>query len=302
MGRSRTLEAMTAELNQIRQEPTSEAGLASLRRAISSKYGIIIARAAKIIAEFEIYSLIPDLVQAFERCMVKPIDRDPGCRAKAAIADTLYRLEFSDETLFLKGVRHVQLEPVWGGQVDTASKLRGLSALGLVRMNYPDVMIELADLLADSEAEARIGAARAIAYSENPFGVALLRFRLKVGDTPTVLGECLLGLLKLAPTESLKLAQSFLEAGRKVSDHHEALEMAEVTALALGESRLVEALDLLRDWWQRTTHRELKKIALLAIATLRQDPAKQFLLDLAENGSEQDAEDAVQALGLWQRS
>ncbi|WP_225852694.1 hypothetical protein, partial [Haemophilus parainfluenzae] len=94
------------------------------------------------------------------------------------------------------------------------AKLRGTCALGLVRMNYPMVMVELADLLADPEPEARIAAARAVAYSEQEWGIALLRLRMKVGDTPTVLGECLAALLQLAPADSLALARSFLEAGR----------------------------------------------------------------------------------------
>ena len=34
-------------------------------------------------------------------------------------------------------------------QFDTAAELRGLCALGLVRMAYPDVMVELVDLLAN---------------------------------------------------------------------------------------------------------------------------------------------------------
>ena len=74
-------------------------------------------------------------------------------------------------------------------------------------------MVALADLLADPEPEARIGAARAIAYSENPLGVALLRLRIQVGDTPAVLGECVAALLQLSVDNCLPLAAAFLEAG-----------------------------------------------------------------------------------------
>ncbi|MBW4694187.1 MAG: hypothetical protein KME27_20785 [Lyngbya sp. HA4199-MV5] len=62
-------------------------------------------------------------------------------------------------------------------------------------MNYPLVMVELADLLVDPEPEARIGAARAIAYTQNEQGVPLLRLRVKIGDTSPVLSECLIALL-----------------------------------------------------------------------------------------------------------
>jgi hypothetical protein len=300
MPKSRKLEELTDALNQIRSDPTSELGLETLRQVINSRYGIAVAQAAELVGQFEIYLLMPDLVMAFDRFLVKPKDSDPGCRAKQAIADALYRLEHSDETLFLKGIRHVQWEPVWGGQVDTAPKLRGTCALGLVRMNYPGVMIELADLLADPEPEARIGAARAIAYSENELGTALLRLRVKVGDTPPVLGECLTALLELAPMESLPLVQELLQ-GSKKSKSDDWGEMAEVAALALGESRLPEAFPILRDWWQQTVNRELKKTGLLAIASLRQDKALDFLLDLIAEGSLYDAKDAFKALSIYQQ-
>lgn len=299
MPKSQNLEALTTKLNQIKAEPTSEIGGVILAEVLGSKHSIAIAQAAKLIGEHEIHSLTPQLVNTFDRLMEKAADRDPGCRAKAEIADTLYRLEHRDAEVFLRGVRHVQLEPIWGGQVDTAPKLRGLCALGLVRMNHPDVMVELADLLADPESEARIGAARAIAYSENPFGIALLRLRIKVGDTPTVLGECVSALLQLSIEHGLPLAADFLAAGRRETDPREAIETAEVVALVLGESRLPETFPLLRDWWQRTTHRELRQTGLLAIAMLRRDEALQWLLQLLTEAPKKDAASALEALGLY---
>jgi hypothetical protein len=299
MAKSRKLEELTTALNAIRSDPTSPEGLATLSQVMGSKYGIAVAQAAKMVGQAEIYSLIPDLVAAFDRFMVKPKDTDPGCRAKQAIAEALYRLEHRDETLFLKGIRHGQWEPVWGSQVDTAPKLRGTCALGLVRMNYPAVMVELADLLADPDPEARIAAARAIAYSENDQGVSLLRLRLKVGDLPPVMGECVAALLQLAPEGSWPLVNTLLQAGRRETDGREAVETSEVIALVLGESHLPEALPVLQDWWRQTTHPDLRKTALFAIATLRRDGAIQFLLNLLREGSTRDAEDALQALEIY---
>lgn len=300
MAKSLNLEALTTALNQIRHDPTSVDGIATLSQVIGSKHGIAVAQAAKLVRDFEIRALIPELALAFDRFMVNAKDRDPGCRAKQAIADALYRLEYQEENLFLQGIHHVQWEPVWGGQVDTAAKLRGTCALGLVRMNYGAVMVELADLLADPEPEARIGAARAVAYSENPLGVALLRLRVKVGDIPAVLGECIAALLQLSAVETLPLAETFLEAARKESAPQKAVETAEVVALALGESRLPEALPLLKCWWQRTTHRELRKTGLLAIAMLRQEEALQFLLQRLTEAPVREAKEALEALQLYQ--
>jgi hypothetical protein len=300
MAKSRKLAALTAKLNAIRADPTSEGGVATLAEAIGSQHSIAIAQAAHLVSTHEIHALIPPLADRFYWLLEKAGDRDPGCQAKAAIADCLYRLEHRDADLWLRGIRHVQPEPTWGGQVDTAPKLRGICALGLVRMNYPDGMVELADLLADPEPEARIGAARAIAYSENPVGVALLRLRIQVGDTPTVLGECVAALLQLSVERGMPLAAQLLEVGRKESDDRAAIETAEVIALVLGESRLPEAFPVLRDWWQRTTHRDLRPTGLLAIAMLRRDEAIQWLLQLLAEAPKPDAAGALEALGLYQ--
>ncbi|HEY9663530.1 MAG TPA: hypothetical protein V6C65_34215, partial [Allocoleopsis sp.] len=120
MAKSRKLEEFTADLHQIRDDLTSEAGIATLHQALSCKYSIAVAQAAQWIGESELYEFVPDLVTAFDRFMINGKDSDPGCRAKQAIAEALYRLNYSNEALFLRGIRHRQPEPIWGGQVDTA--------------------------------------------------------------------------------------------------------------------------------------------------------------------------------------
>jgi HEAT repeat protein len=170
--------------------------------------------------------------------------------------------------------------------------LRGTCALGLVRMNYSEVMSELADLLADAEAEARIGAIRAIAYTGNPQAVPLLRFKARTGDAdPQVMSDCFSGLLNLAPQQSLSLVASFLDA---------APEISEMAALALGESRQAGAFEILRQWWQRTGMAELRQTGLLAIALLRQDAALDFLLELVATGDKRDRDGAIGALKMYQ--
>lgn len=298
MAKSRKLEELLAALNQIRDDLTTQSGLAVLHQVLSSKHSVAVAQAAGLISQFELHAFIPDLVSAFDRFMINEKESDPGCRAKQAIAEALYRLEYSDEALFLKGIRHVQAEPVWGGRTDTAPTLRGTCALGLVRMNYPLVMVELGNLLADPEPEARIGAARAIAYTQNDQGVPLLRLRVKIGDTPPVLSECLIALLQLAPDQSLPLVKDFLYA-QKPPGLEEDVEKAEAAALALSESRLPEAFSILKDWWQGTRDLELRKTGLLAIATLQRGDIVLFLLTVIAKGEPQDAKDAVGAMGIF---
>jgi len=308
MAKSRKLESLLAQLEQIRPDPTTSEAMLLLRQLLTSKQPVAIAQAATLIAEAEHYDLIPDLVAAFEWAMTKPSERDPGCTAKLKLADALYRLDYSNEDLFLRGIRHVQRHPVWGGSDDTAAPLRSVCALGLVRMNYPDVMSELADLLADPEPDARIGAARAIAYTGNLSGVPLLRLRIKLGDSALVLSDCFLALLHLSPTQSsIDLVRSFL-AIQPQAEHRESTEIAEVAALAFGESRLSEAFDILRTWWHSICIPELRQTGLIAFALLRNDEAVSFLLSLIQGGALVDAKDSITALSvyredqaLWQR-
>ncbi|MBD0270166.1 MAG: hypothetical protein ICV77_17955, partial [Cyanobacteria bacterium Co-bin8] len=108
----------------------------------------------------------------------------------------------------------------------------------------------------------------------------------------------LIALLELAPMESLPLVQELLQLSKK-SAPDDLGERAEVAALALGESRLPEAFPILREWWQQTTNSDLRRTGLLAIATLRQDPALEFLLALIADGSLRDAKDALKALSIY---
>ncbi len=301
MPKSRKLEETLSILAQIREHPTSEEGIIILRQVLKSKYSIAVAQAAKIVGESTITGLVTDLVEAFARMMIKPAQVDQNCLAKKEIAQTLYYLEYSDENLFLQGIRHIQMEPVWGGVEDTAAHLRGICALGLVRMNYSDVMNELADLLADPKPEARTAAAKAIAYTGNPQGVPLLRFKTRIGDqAPQVISECFSGLLQLAPADSLAIVASFLFDPKE--------QICELAALTLGESRLEEAFDLLRNCWEQTRNVELRRTLLLAIGMLRQDKAIDYLISLVAQGKDIDAKDAIAALAiyredrkLWQR-
>ena len=245
MARGKVLEATLAKLDQARADPTAPASIALLRSVLAGRSSHAAAQAAAIIAAHEIDGLLPALIAAFAHFLEDPIRRDPGCAAKEAIADALYRLGAPEIDVYQRGIRHVQLEPVYGGKQDTAVQLRGTCGLALVRVHHPDYLIALAELLADREAPARRIAAQALGYSENPAAQPLLRLKALIGDEePQVLSECLLALLAVAPDASLEFVAGFLD-GR-------APDNAEAAALALGGSRLPAALPLLCEWWERT--------------------------------------------------
>jgi hypothetical protein len=284
------LHATLAQLAEARRDPNAADSLALLRKVLAGKSSHAAAKAAEIAAECELTPLVPELVAAFRRFLVQSVRSDPGCGAKAAIANALYRIGASEHEVYLTGIRHVQLEPVWGGKADTATALRGTCALGLVRTHYPDYLAEVADLLADREAPARKMAVQALAYSENSAAVPLLRFKALVGDeNPQVLTECLLALLQIAPQTTIDFVARFLDQP----------ETAEAAALALGASRRHDALPLLTVWWERTFDAGLRRSALLAIAMLKHDDAIAYLLGHIAGSAPPHARAAIAALAVY---
>ncbi|MGD1895588.1 MAG: HEAT repeat domain-containing protein [Phormidesmis sp.] len=295
MAKSRQLGAALEQIKTIqRLETLGEENVAVLRKIISGKQPVAIAPTTKLILRHGLTQLIPDMQAAFHRMLSNGANTAPSCKAKWAIANTLYQLEKPDADLFLSGIRHVQLEPVWGKTIDTAPPLRSLCALGLVQANYPSVLLELADLLADQEYDARAGAARAIGYSQNPAGIPLLRLKVHMGDQePQVLSECFIALLTLSP-EQAPIVIEALETGEE--------SVQELAALALGEARIPEAFEVIKRRWQRTRGAELRSSFLLAIATLRTEDSIEFLLDQLERGNGQDAKDALLALDIYRNT
>ncbi len=285
-------EQQLSQLNGLRADPNAPGADEALRRALAARSNLLVARAAEIIAEWELGCFEPELTAAFPRFLDDAARRDPTCAAKIAIVAALNRLETRDAELFLRGVGHVQPEPVWGGQVDTAARLRGMSALGLARSDPPETLLALARLLADPEPDARTGAARAIAYAARPGGAPLLWYKAETGDEePAVMAEVFAALLSLEPVAALSLVGE-----RAAGDD---LPLAEAAVAALGGSGIPEALPVLTGIWETTEHPVMRPVALAAVASLGvrgHDGAFAFLLDLLTGGATRDAADALAAL------
>jgi len=290
-GKVARAEREVGALAELRDRPVTESTIAALRTALGSTDAAVVAGAAKLAAELEATSLAADLVRAFQRLRSRPARADPGCHAKAAIVGALDRLGHADGHVFIDGIHHVQREPVAGGSRDTAGDLRAACAVALAQMHHRDAVAEIADLLADGDAGVRVIAARAIACTEDERGAPLLRMKILAGDEePQVTSECMTALLKVAPTASLAFFERLLDEGEG--------QRCDAAAIALGESRSDAALDLLRDWWQRSTRPPLRRTALLGIAMQRREPAIAFLLSIVADGNGPDARDALAALAV----
>jgi len=286
--RARPLESALASLKRAQAEDDVGCRLL-LAESLARDPARAAAKAAEIARARGFESLAAELVSAFGRFMVRPEKSDPGCVAKTAIVEALARLGHDDPSVFLRGIRHVQQEPVYGGRVDTAVDLRGASAFGLVAIGHPAVLYELCDLLADKQAPARICAAQALAALGSDDAVPLLRLRALIGDAePRVLTECLIALLKLQPASGLSFVLKQLDSEEE--------PRALAAALALGESRLPEAFAPLVDWVGRSVHGERRRTGLLALGLLRREEAFEHLLGLLEESRPPTSIDALQAL------
>jgi HEAT repeat protein len=291
MAKRRSVDAKLTRLRALRAEPASPALAAELRGFIADKSNLVVAEAAEIVGERMLTDLGPELAAAFGRFLVDPVETDKLCRAKIAIIEALHKIEYDAEDLFRVALRHVQMEPCWGRSEDSAAPLRASAAFALVRLNPRDLMILLADLLADREKVARSAAARALGASGALAAIPLLRFKARVSDPePEVVSECLTALVAADADGSIPFVGQFLE-----SDDEGIVEGA---ALALGESRRADALAILRDFWPKARTESPRNVVLLAIAITRLPAGVDFLLDVLARENGEAAAAAVTALGI----
>jgi hypothetical protein len=269
--------------------------LAVLLKALNDKHFLVVARAATLAGDRLLHELSGDLVYAYARFLKDPVKRDPGCKAKQALARALVTLECQDLEFFRAGILYRQLEPAWGRPTDTATDVRCSCGMGLAAAGPLRAVAELTALLNDSEAVVRIGAARAISCGNPHEAEAVLRFKVQIGDAePDVIGECFVALLIIEPDHSLPFVAGYL---RHADD-----ALREFAALALGESRLPEALTLLRGAWDEAVGSETRGALIRAAALHRSEAAFEWLLDIIATASSKHAQAAVAALAVYERN
>ncbi len=292
MSPRRKLEVILKQLHSAREDPSAPASFDLLRQVLAHDVSHAVAKAADLIRDFECHAFTADLTAAFHRFMENPTRSDKACRAKIAVSAALCALGADAPEVYLLGIRHRQMEPVFGGSIDTAPTLRANSAAGLVGINHRQAPERLADLLADSEPATRAGAIQAMALSGDGVYSPLLRYKARIGDPEIpVLGECLTALLQIERDAALPFVSDFIDTSSRA--------IAEAALLALGESRCAGAFPILKDWWTANPGSVMQRTALVAIAMLRHDAAFGFLLGLITDADLATAIDAVEALALY---
>lgn len=272
MPSKRTFEEQIAKLDELRQL-SAEDRVEPLRLALTKRNNFVVAKAADLVREGGMRQLTPDLLEAFDRFFENPGKTDPQCWAKNALARTLAAFEYQEPEPFLRGMRHSQLEPVWGGRSDTAGTLRSISALALVQcrsISNHDVLVHLVDLLCDEDKSVRAEIMRAIEQVGSPAASLLLRAKALTGDRePEVLGACYSGILRLEGVRAISWVEQFLSRADDASSE---------AALAIAETRSIEGFHSLKDALEQAHDNAARSLLLSAITLCRQEAAYQFLL------------------------
>jgi len=295
----RKIEQELEVLNALRAHAVTETTERELRKALSDRVNVIVAKAAAISTELELRPLIPDLVKNFERLFEKATKTDPQCWGKNAISKALKDFDFDESASFVRGLYWVQMEPVWGAEVDTAGTLRGTCALALLQcrdLTRDEKLWHLMRALTDSAANVRADAARALADLGGREAALLLRLKAQMGDgEASVTGEALESLLQVEGEAAVAFVIGFLDAPNT--------EVREEAALSLGASRLPAAVAaLIARWKGHGGRREGGDSLLRGISASRQEAAIAFLLDLIRMGGEQEALAALEALKVHRDS
>jgi len=286
------VEKQLATLKALRGAALTPDSTVLLRKSLGERVNLVVAIAAQIVGELNAVEFLSDLKTAFERMFEK--GKDPQCWAKNALVKALKDLGVQESGIFLRGIRHIQMEPVWGGSEDTASTLRGTCAMGLIQCNdipRDDILRCLVDLLVDKMASVRIDTARSLEQMGGREVLLLLRLKARLGDKdPRVTGEVLEALLHMEGKIAIPFVAEFLASPDE--------ELSEEAALALGGSHFPEAFSLLKNTWEDRP----SNVFLRALSISRLNEALDFLLDLLANGCPKDAEEALHALELQKAS
>jgi len=291
---SSKLEDHIEMLKLLRGSPMDAKSISTIRKSLQDRTGLVVAEAAKTVAELRIVELMPDLLAAYARLFENPVRSDPKCWGKSAIIRALTAMDFSESPPFLRGSIHVQMEPVWGGQEDAAGPLRSNCLLALPQctdLRRSDVFRCLVNALTDPLDPVRLEAVRTIEQMNGDEASLLLRLKARIGDPrAAVTGQVFDSILNLESEKGLAFVEEFLKSGEA--------EIRDEAALAMGSWRHPRAVEILISTWQGSADRSFRSTLLRAISSSREESGLEFLFSLIREGSDAHAASALEALEL----
>ena len=296
-GFDKDLAELEAFAESFRLQPTPDVGqVAFLRKALTHKSNFLVSKAAKLVADTELITLLPDVLVAYDRFFTDAAKTDPQCWAKNALSKALVKLEHRTVAEYLRGMRHHQMEPSFGPPVDTAGALRGTCTHALVDcpgISDSDLLTALLEPFTDIDKTVRMEAARAIGQVGGVSATLILRLRAMLDpgeagqEEPEVLGEVYRSLLSLEGAQAIPVVASRLEAGD---------DLAAEAAFALADLRTPEALEPLLARLRAGADTWFAGVLLSAIALTRLPEAMDFLVSLIERDG-REAAAAIEAIG-----
>jgi len=272
MPKRRTTEDHLALLRQLRQDPFAESTLPQLTNLLQERnlHGIVLQAAAALAERLSGKALIPDLAAHIEALMKDP-KRDPGCMGKTPALSALVAWEADLPELYIRIASYIQPEPVMAGSKDSAGELRGLAAMGICLSRPPNALELLVDLLVDPEKQTRALAATALGRWRGAEAAPVLRLKARISDDEAeVMAEVFASLLQIGGRDQIPFIAHFLSD--KVPG------IVEAAALALGQSKLFEALDPLAAAYAKHRGGPLATTLLMAVGLLRSNAAADWLL------------------------
>jgi hypothetical protein len=266
-----------------------------LHKALAHRNNFLVSKAARMVADAELFALLPDALAAYDRFFLDAAKSDPQCWAKNALVKTLVKLEHRQKDAYLRGLRHHQMEGSYGGLSDTAGVLRGACTHALVDcpgLSDADLLGLLLEPLTDADKTVRMEAARAIGQVGGVSAALLLRLRaLLAKDEPEVLGAVYSALLAVEGTRAIAVVAAALKDGD---------DLAGEAAFALADLRAPEALAALQARLRAgpNTHSDgwFGGVLLSAIALTRLPEAMDFLVALIAQDA-REAPAAIEAIG-----
>jgi hypothetical protein len=231
---NRSFERELAQLESMSGQVPDAEGIERLRRALSHDNNYLVAKAARLVADNSLSGMLPEVLTAYARFFENAVKSDPQCWAKIALVKALVKLDCHDPQVYLRGLRHTQEEPAWGGQSDTAGPLRAtctqalVSCDGITDLTLLNILLEP---LVDTDKTVRLEAVRAIGVVGGVSAALLLKLRVLLRkEEPEIMGACFSGLLKLNGNDAdgtIALVAGFLDDGEE-SAAEAALALAEV--------------------------------------------------------------------------
>jgi hypothetical protein len=290
---NRSFERELAQLESMSGRVLDAGDVERVRRALHHANNYLVAKAARIVADHVLSDLLPEVLDAFERFFVDPVQNDPQCWAKNALVKALVKLECREASVYLRGLRHTQEEPVWGGQSDTAGALRATCAHALVAcdgLSEAQLLDLLLEPLVDTDKTVRMEAARAIGHVGGLSAHLVLKLRVLLRkEDPEVLGACFSALLSMDrsdKTATIALVADFLD---------DVEESAAEAAFALAETHQPEALAALVARRIKGADAWLASALDHAIVLTRLPEGMEFLLNVI-GGDPRQAASALEAI------